>query len=267
MKNRKVSTRFRLSLSLRPVRSRSLGSVPVWAVLVLCGVAAGSVPAYAGDPSASYFTFYVQQSFPKQTTTNDQIQQINQMFGTDFDDWSDVANLSLGAQLFKRVAPNWKVGLQVDYSQGSIDGSATIPTEAGDAELSFEQRYSIYFDLYAVAHFLPCPSCTKVVPFIYGGVGIGYEEDRTTLTLRNEFLDEGLRVDNDGWFPTYSVGVGIDVPLSSADRWYLEFGGAYVWARMTNTVPAEGSLAPAPEVEADAEFTGPNYWIGIGLKF
>ena len=122
--------------------------------------------------------------------------------------------------------------------------SATVPTEAGPAELSFEQRYNTYFDVYAVTHFLPCPSCTRVVPFIYGGVGIGYEKDRTTLTLRNEFLDEGLRVDNDGWFPTYSAGVGIDVPLSSRDRWYVEFGGAYVWARMTND--GAGDRLPRP---------------------
>jgi hypothetical protein len=106
------------------------------------------------------------------------------------------------------------------------------------------------------------------VPFIYGGIGYGYEKDRTTLNLQNEFINEDLLVvNNDGWFPTYSAGVGIDVPLSSKDRWYLEFGGAYVWARMTNTVPASGSLAPAPEVTADTDFTGPNYWIGIGLKF
>lgn len=238
-----------------------------WAALLVCLGVAGSGPAYAGDPSPSYFTFYLQQSYPKQTVTNNQIQQINQMFGANFDDWSDVANLSLGAQLFKRVSPYWKVGLQLDYSAGAIEGKSTIPTEAGDARLSFEQRYNTYFDVYAVTHFLPCPSCTRVVPFIYGGIGYGYEKDRTTLTLRNEFLDEGLRVDNDGWFPTFSAGVGIDVPLSSQDRWYVELGGAYVWARMTNTVPATGSLAPAPEVTADTDFTGPNYWIGIGLKF
>jgi opacity protein-like surface antigen len=241
--------------------------VLAWAALLVCLGVAGSMPAYAGDPSPSYFTFYVQQSYPKQTTTNNQIQQINQTFGTNFDDWSDVANLSIGAQLFKRVSPCWKVGLQLDYSQGAIKGSASIPTEAGPAELAFEQRYNIYFDVYAIAHYLPCPSCTRVVPFVYGGVGIGYEKDRTTLTLRNDFIDEGLRVDNDGWFPTYSAGVGIDVPLSSRDRWYVEFGGAYVWARMKHKVPASGSLAPAPEVTADTDFTGPNYWIGIGLKF
>jgi opacity protein-like surface antigen len=236
------------------------------ALVVLIGLA-GGVPAYAGDPAPWYFTLYLQQSFPKQTNTNLQIQQINQMFGSEFKDWSDVANLSVGAQLFKRVSHYWKVGLQLDYSQGAIKGSASVPTEAGPATLTFEQRYNTYFDLYAVTHFLPCPSCTRVVPFIYGGIGIGYEKDRTTLTLGNQFINEDLQVDNSGWFPTYSAGVGVDVPLSSQDKWYVELGGAYVWARMTKTVPASGSLAPAPEVTADTDFTGPNYWIGVGLKF
>jgi opacity protein-like surface antigen len=241
--------------------------VLVWASLLVCLAIAGSVAAFAADPAPSYVTLYLQQSFPKQTVTNNQIQQINDMFGVNFDDWSDVTNLSVGAQYFKRVSPYWKVGVQLDYSAGSIKGDATIDTEAGPATLSFEQRYDIYFDIYAVTHFLPCPSCTRVVPFIYGGIGYGYEKDKTTLTLQNEFLDEGLKVENDGWFPTFSAGVGIDVPLSSKDKWYLELGAAYVWARMTNTVPASGSLAPAPEVTADTDFTGPNYWIGIGLKF
>ncbi len=238
-------------------------------VAAAVALAAGSAsPARAADEGGPYyFTLYLQQSWPKQSVTNAQIQQINQMFGTDFDDWSDVANLSLGAQLFKRVSPRWKVGLQVDYSQGGIKGHATVPTEAGDAQLSFEQRYSVYADLYVIAHYLPCPSCTRVIPFVYGGGGFGYEKDRTTLTLRNDYIDQGLAVDNDGWFPTFSAGVGIDVPLSSTTPWYMEFGAAYVWARMTNTVPASGALAPAPEVTADSDFTGPNVWIGIGKRF
>ncbi len=214
-----------------------------------------------------YFTLYLQEGFPKQTNTNKQIQLINQTFGVHFDDWSDVHNLSLGAQLFKRVSPYWKIGVQVDYSAGSIEGKATVPTEAGPARLEFEQKYDVYADLYVVAHFLPCPSCTSVIPFIYGGGGIGYEKDKTTLTLTNEFINEGLRVDNDGTFPTFSVGVGIDVPLSRQDTWYLEIGGAYAWARLKHYVPATGSLAPAPEVLADTDSTGPNYWLGIGVKF
>ncbi|MEW6335822.1 MAG: hypothetical protein AB1625_00340, partial [Acidobacteriota bacterium] len=165
------------------------------------------------------------------------------------------------------VSPHWLVGAEVDYSRGGIDGSTTVMTEAGPAALDFEQSYSIYTDLLAVAHFLPCPKCTSVTPFVLLGAGIGYEKDTTTLTLRNEYLDEGLRVENDGTFPVYTVGVGGDIFLSRARSWYLDFGVAYYWGRLKHMVPAEGSLAPAPEVEADNDTTGPNYWIGFGKRF
>jgi hypothetical protein len=255
-----VAVRYRWANRIDPFRRCA------WAFLV--GVtAAAAVPAGADDAHPYYFTFYVQDAWPKQSVTNAQIQQINGMFGTNFDDWSDVANLSVGAQLFKKVSPRWKLGLQLDYSQGSIKGQATVPTEAGPARLAFEQRYSAYADLYLVAHYLPCPSCTRVIPFLYGGGGLGYEKDRTTLSLTNEYVDQGLLVDNDGWFPTFSVGVGADIPLSGANAWFVEVGAAYVWARMTNTVPASGALAPAARVTADADFTGPNVWIGIGRRF
>jgi hypothetical protein len=236
----------------------------IWPSLIM--LVAPAVMAAGWDGPWS-FTLYLQESFPKQTNTNKQIQMINDTFGAHFEDWGDVHNLSLGAQLFKRVSPYWKVGLQMDYSAGSIDGKVTIPTEAGPARLAFEQKYDVYADLYVVAHFLPCPSCTKVVPFVYGGGGIAYERDKTTLTLTNEYINEDLRVDNDGWFPSYSLGVGIDVPLSAQSTWYVELGGAYVWARLKHNVSAKGSLGPGPEVLADTDSTGPNYWVGIGLKF
>lgn len=231
----------------------------------------GLVLASAGYAQAQdkpwWFTVYLQQSFPKQTNTNKQIQQINDTFGVHFEDWGDVANLNLGLQLFRQVSPYWKVGGQVDYSRGSISGKATIDTEAGPARLAFEQKYSVYADVYAVAHFLPCPDCERVIPFVYGGVGIAYEKDQTTLTLRNDYIDEGLKVDNDGTFPSYSVGIGADIPFGADRSWYAEVGGAYVWARLKHMVDAHGSLAPAPRVEADTDSTGPNYWIGIGRRF
>ena len=106
-----------------------------------------------------------------------------------------------------------------------------------------------------------------MVPFLYGGGGFGYEKDRTTLALANDYVAQALVVDNDGWFPTFSAGIGADVPLAAASPWYVEVGAAYVWARMTHTVPASGALAPAPRVTADTDFTGPNVWIGVGKRF
>ncbi|HUK13600.1 MAG TPA: outer membrane beta-barrel protein [Thermoanaerobaculaceae bacterium] len=224
--------------------------------------------ALAQEPARPwYLTLYLQQSWPKQTNTNAQIQQINAAFGTHFDDWSDVANLSLGMQLFKRVAPHWKLGLQLDYSEGALTGSATVPTEAGPARLAFEQRYSVYSDLYVVAHYLPWPEARPLIPFVYAGAGVAYEKDKTTLDLGNDAFHQGLLVKNDGWFPSCSLGLGADIPLGSGDAWYVEVGAAYVWARLKHTVAASGELAPAPTVTADTDSTGPNVWLGVGTRF
>ena len=251
-------------MTIQTLTSRSR-LVVVLAAAVSLALAAGAA-AQTAD-SDMFLTFYVQQSFPKQTNTNAQIEQINQMFGADFDTWDDVPNLNLGLQLFVQLSPAWKVGFQVDYSRGAIDGVATVDTEAGPAQLAFEQEYSIYADVYAIAHYLPCPTCRNFVPFVLGGVGLAYEEDTTTLTLRNDYIDEYLLVENDGFFPSYTAGLGFDWYMGPERHWYAIFGAAYVWARMENTVPAEGGLAPAPEVTADTDLSGPNYWIGIGRRF
>lgn len=232
--------------------------------LVLLGVAG---PVAAEEAASHEFTFYVQQAWPQQTRANRQIQQINRTFGTDFDDWGDVANLSIGAQLWWSVAPAWEVGVQVDYGSGAIDGREQVPTEAGPAKLSFEQRYHIYADVYGVTKWCPTPKATAVRPFLYAGIGLAYESDTTTLKLRNDVIDSRLRVDNDGWFPTYTAGALVDVPFGAEKRWYAELGVGYVWARMTNKVPVEGDLAPSPTVVADTELTGPNWWLGLGRYF
>jgi hypothetical protein len=226
-----------------------------------------AAPAAAQTSTDREFTFYAQQAWPKQTTTNRQIQDINDAFGTNFDDWGDVPNLSVGAQLLWRVAPQWKLGVQVDYGSGAINGTAHVQTDAGPAKLSFEQKYDIYTDVYAVAKWNPWPASERIRPFLYGAIGLAYESDTTTLKLHNEFIDSRLRVENDGWFPTYTAGIGVDVPWSSTTKWFFEVGVAYVWARMTNEVPATGDLAPSAMVTADTDLTGPNYWIGVGRSF
>lgn len=239
------------------------------AILVVTGLAAALGCSCAGAEAVGTQsgTFYVQQSWPKQSATNDQIQQINDAFGTHFDDWSDVPNLGIGAQWFWRVAPQWKLGVQVDYSHGSITGTSHVATEAGTAKLEFEQTYHTYADVYAAAKFFPWPELARAQPFAYGAIGMAYESDTTTLTLRNDYLDEGLRVENSGWFPTYTAGIGVEVPFAADSPWYGEVGVAYAWGRMTNVVPARGSLAPAPQVAADTDMTGPNYWVGFGRRF
>ncbi len=221
-----------------------------------------------GDRDASGWTLnvYLQEAFPKQTRTNQQIAEINATLGTDFEDWDDIHNLSLGSQLLYRFGPNWKLGFEIDYSQGEITGEETVETPAGPARAEFEQRYSTFADLLAAAHWLPCGNCRRVEPFVLLAAGFAYESDRTTLTLRNDYLDESLRVDHDGTYPVATAGIGIDIPLSRSRTTFLQLGAAYFWGRLEEEVAARGSLAPAPAVTADTDSTGPNYWIGLSWR-
>lgn len=228
-----------------------------------------ALPAWAqADPGPWSATVYLQQSWPRQTETNRQIKQdINGTFGSHFQTWDDVANLNLGFLLFRDLSPRWKVGLEFDYSAGRIHGAETVATPAGPAALAFEQKYSVYADLLAVVHYRPLGQAGRWVPFVVAGAGVAYEKDRTRLTLQNALLDERLQVDNDGWFPMATVGVGVDAYLTPRRTWYAELGVSYAWARLKHTVPASGSLAPAPTVTADTDSTGPNVWLGLGRRF
>lgn len=121
---------------------------------------AGAPPALAQSSEPWALTVYVQQSFPKQTTTNQQIdEQINQAFGVNFNTWDDIANLSVGTQLFRKIHPRLEVGLEFDYSRGGLHSNASIPTPAGPASLEFAQTYGVYTNVLAVAHYLPCVTC------------------------------------------------------------------------------------------------------------
>jgi hypothetical protein len=250
-------------------RRRRLVVIAAPALAGVLALALGLVaPGAAGAQEEGWSaTVYLQEAFPKQTRTNAQIEQINQTFGSRFETWDDVHNISLGAKVFRRAATRWWVGIEGDWSAGSISGNARVDTPAGPATLKFEQRYSVYADLMAAAHFLPCPDCRRFEPFVLMGAGVAYEKDRTTLTLRNELLDEGLFVDNDGWFPVATAGVGAQVLLSDRHHLALEVGVAYFWGRLEHQVAANGSLAPAPQVTADTDSTGPNYWLGIAWRF
>ncbi|MCE1203593.1 MAG: hypothetical protein LWW79_03195 [Holophagaceae bacterium] len=241
-----------------------------WLRLRLIQAAFGllGLSAWAQEASSPWsMTAYLQQSWPKQTETNRQIREINTAFGASFRTWDDVPNLNLGLHVFRELNPRWKLGLGLDYSRGKVDGAATVATHAGPATLSFKQEYSIYADLFLLAQYRPMGSNRRWVPFLLGGFGLAYERDQTRLVLRNSLLDESLRVDNSGWFPIATLGVGVDAYLTSRRTWYAEAGLSYSWARLRHSVPAAGSLAPSPAVTADTDSTGPNVWLGVGRRF
>ena len=236
----------------------------VWFACLL--VAAG--PGSAQVPATPWsLTAYLQQSWPKQTETNRQIREVNTTFGSAFKTWEDVANLNLGVLALRELDPRWKAGIEFDYSKGKISGTTTVDTPAGPAALAFEQKYSVYADLMAVVQFRPLGSHGRWVPFLQGGLGYAYQKGRSALTLRNDFMDEGLQAEDSGWFPVLTAGVGVDAYFSDRRIWFVEVGASYSWARLKHTVPATGSLAPAPTAISDTDSTGPNVWLGLGRRF
>lgn len=233
----------------------------------------GAQPAPAQEaPSAWSWTAYLQRSWPKQTETNRQIrEQINGTFGSHFQTWADVATLSAGVKVFRRLSPTWKLGLEADYSRGGIEGTETVVHPlAGPATLSFEQTYSIYSDLLLLAQFMPLGTQGRWVPFAFLGGGIVYEKNRTLLTLRNAYLDERLQVDNSGWFPSLTTGIGVEVPLGERRLWFLEAGLSHTWSRLKHTAPVSGTpglTGGATAMTADTDSTGFAVWFGAGRRF
>lgn len=217
--------------------------------------------AQAQNPKTTVVGYW-QQSFPKQTVTNQQIEDINVAFGTNFPTWKDKVNGNIGVIFLRDVTTNFRAGAQFDYSQGSISGEEIIETPAGPAIATFKQSYDGYFDLLGMGrwHFKPD---TRFDPFLYGAAGIAYEKDTFSLRIANTNLNQDLFAKTSGTLPIASIGAGVDVELKGI---ILEFTGGYTWAHKSKTIPAQGSLSPG-NVIADTNLTGPNYTIGIGKRW
>jgi hypothetical protein len=220
---------------------------------------AGSVEAQ--DPKNTVVAYW-QQNWPKQTVANQQIQDINASFSTNFPTWKDRVNGNIGVIFLRDVTRNFRAGAQFDYSQGSISGEEIIQTPAGPARATFKQSYDYYLDLLGMGqwHFKPD---TRFDPFLYGAAGIAYEKDNASLRIANENLNEDLFAKTSATLPIASIGGGVDVELKGI---ILEFTGGYSWAHTSKTIPAQGSLSPG-NVTADTDLTGPNYTIGIGKRW
>ena len=189
-----------------------------------------SLSGQGTDPTWS-ITGYLQQSWPKQTETNRQIKEdINGGLGTHFQAWEDVPNLNVGLIGLRRLSPGWKVGLELDYSRGRLHGQEAVDLSGyglGPGSVSFEQKYSLYADLLVMAQYRPLGEGGRWVPFLSGGAGLAYEQDATRLGFASSVSAgdyELLRVDNRGWFPMLTAGLGLDAYLSDRRDWLPRWG-------------------------------------------
>jgi len=215
---------------------------------------------------------YLQQGWPKNTETNGQIRnQINPSLGTHYGTWSDTPNVNLGALVLRTVSPRWKVGMEADWSSGSIGGNQSGQSEAlGSGSVYFKEKYKTYADLQVLVQVRPFGEQGRVVPFLSAASGIAYDNDTTTLSFTSSQGGdpmELLHVNNHGWFPILNLGIGMDVFLSAKRVWFVETQAAYTWARLKRNAPASGLIVDTPTVVDDTDDTGPNVLLGLGRRF
>jgi hypothetical protein len=224
------------------------------------------------DPAWS-MAGYLQQGWPKNTNTNQQIRDnINAPFGTHFETWDDVPNVNLGLLALRTVAPKWKVGLEADWSSGSIGGTQQAQDFGlGPGSVYLKEKYQTYADLQVLVQVRPFGDEGRVVPFLSTAGGLAYDNDSTTIRFMSSSgggTTDLLRVTNHGFFPVLNVGIGMDVFLSGKRLWFVETQLGYTWARLTRNAPASGPGANGqPTVKDDTDDTGPNVLLGVGRRF
>jgi hypothetical protein len=240
---------------------------------LLCWLLTLSFPALAQEPEPAWaIAGYLQQGWAKNTNTNQQIHdQVNGSLGTHYETWADVPNVNLGVLALRSVSPKWKVGLEADWSSGSIGGTQSGQNDMlGSGSVYFQEKYKTYADLQILVQVRPFGEQGRVVPFLSAASGIAYDNDTTTLRFTSSQGGdpmELLHVNNHGWFPVLNLGIGMDVFLSAKRAWFLETQLAYTWARLKRNAPASGLVASGPTVVDDTDDTGPNVLLGLGRRF
>ena len=215
-----------------------------------------------------WLTVRFQRSWPDQGRTNDLIAQINDDFGAAFDDWNDENVGHVGVSAVWRTTRLLRVGVDVAYFRGALQNSYQVATPGGGtAALELDHKYTALFETMAVAHYMPWPAMDPALPFAFAGIGFGYAKDRLTLRLGDQDELASATVHQNGFFPLFSIGAGVDLTLFRSPDWYLQAGAAYAWGSLETSAPVEGDLAPGATATIETNVRGPRVWLGVGSRF
>jgi hypothetical protein len=201
------------------------------------------------------------------TAANDQIRDINGIFGTSLSNWNSAANAGFGIGVWRPLRPRVAAGVQLEFNRTTLDGTQQVGPVGNGQRLTFSGRHGSNLQLRAALEYRPCLLCRTAVPFLRVEFGAAYLRDERTLTLATNGSPSSVSARASGVVPASSIGVGLDTPLGVTDAWRVEFGGAYAWVKLRKTVPTSGPLLGMSEVEIESELTGPSAWIGLSYRF
>lgn len=228
---------------------------------------------------------------PKLTNANHLIDDVNDLTGSNLDDWKTIVIQTVDVVLWKDLSRYFKGDFCVAGSTGSLISSSTgfrgTPLDLG---IRMRQRYSAV-ELWSNIYFYPFTTDYKdhyksghvIEPFIAAGIGYTYFRSESVFKLRKGgYFYDRLRTNwnADDW--AFKMMTGFNVNLGNVtprfDRWIITIAAFQIWNRMkghSNMYMTEGMKVGGKKVplnlhgrnRMDIDLTGPYFSFAIGRYF
>lgn len=234
--------------------------------------------------------FQITNSNPKLTNASHKIDDLNDQFGTDLDDWDTIDIFTLDLVFWKDLSRYFKTDFAISGTTGELTDSDTASFYGGLAEapLRMRQRYStlmFWTNLYYYPFKTNCRSYKSgniIEPFIAGGLGYTFFRNESTFKLRGD-SDLGLdgRIRNNwsksDWAFKMMTGFNINPGNINPklEGWVVTFSAFYIWNRLKGHANYNYSSGLNPLLEStlgsktrmDIDLTGYNFSLAVGHYF
>lgn len=226
--------------------------------------------------------FQITQSNPKLSTASHSVHDLNDIAGTDLDDWDDIDIFTLDIVLWKDLSRYFKADFAIAGTTGELTDSGTA--FAGtffESDLRMRQRYSALL-LWTNFYYYPFTTNYKdeyksghlIEPFIAGGLGYTFFRSESTFKIRGGPVEGRIRNNWNGNDWGFKMMTGFNINPGNInpklEGWVVTFSAFYIWNRMKGHSSLNDStglgLLPSP-TRMDIDLTGYNFSLAIGHYF
>jgi hypothetical protein len=227
--------------------------------------------------------FQISNVNPKLTHASHMIDDLNDEFGTDLDDWDSIDIFTFDLVLWRDLSRYFKADFAIAGTTGELTDSdkgtilGLIPMNLG-----MRQRYSallLWTNLYYYPFKTNCRSYKSgniIEPFIAGGLGYTFFRSESTFKLRNTpggSFDGRVRNNWNGNDWAFKMMTGFNINPGNInpklEGWVVTFSAFYVWNRLKGNSSLNNNTGlpfPSP-VTMDIDFTGYNFSLAVGHYF
>jgi len=221
-------------------------------------------------------------SSPKLTNASHTIHDLNDIAGTNLDDWDDIDIFTFDIVLWKDLSRYFKADFAIAGATGELTDKDTATNfEPIVQDVRMRQRYSalmfwtnLYYYPFTTNYKDEYKSGHLIEPFIAGGIGYTLFRSESTFKLRNGFVNGKIRNNWNGndWAFKMMTGFNInpEVLNPKLEGWVVTFSAFYIWNRMKGNSSIKDTtglnLIESP-ARMDIDLTGYNFSLAIGHYF